>query len=502
MNTLRKSLATIIYYLFLSSIYLIGVIAIYISNKYGINSWVIGIVYYYLISIIFGLVIFGQKRHPSAKLSWLFIFIILPIFGHILYLIFGRRYKYRKSIFKYRQKEEFKNEIMENDIKLENKYLTSLFQQQSKIANRGIYRGKYQFFFYQDEGFDKLFEDIQDAKHSIHIQYYIIKPGELFEQFKNILLKKVKQGIKVRFIIDDFGQWGMPTYKIKQLERLGVEIKKLNPINFPFINSNNGYRTHRKFVVIDGKIAHTGGTNIADEYVNINKKYGWWIDYHTRITGEAVRSYSLLFSQDWAMISKDKIENIDSYLNEDKSLGNSYGVLIEETPENNDKALLYSYVKWILSARDEIKISTPYFVPDPTIIQALKTAALGGVKIKIFIPGRPDKKTVFMASRYYADELRKYGIIFYESKNILIHSKMAIFDNKYAYFGTANLDFRSIHSQFEIANLIVGEDVKQIRDIFEKYKEISEKIEFSDKNMKYIKRLWVHIFVKIFSPMM
>lgn len=501
MNTLRKSLATVIYYLFLVSIYFVGVVIVYTTSKLGINPWIIGIAYYHSISIIFAIIIFAQKRHSAAKLSWLFVFILLPMFGHILYLIFGRRYKNRKQLWEYRTKPEFAFEIMQNDYMLENKYLTSLFTQQSQIANRGLYKGDFEFFFYQDEGFDKLFEDIKNAKHFVHIQYYIIKPGELFEQLKELLLQKVKEGVKVRFIIDDFGQWGIPSYKVKKLSDEGVEIRKMNPINFPFINSNNGYRTHRKYVVIDGKIAHTGGTNIADEYVNINKRYGWWIDYHTRITGDMVRSYSLLFSQDWSMTGAP-LDDIKKYLVDQTNQGNSYGVLVEETPENNDKELLYSYVKWILSAREEISISTPYFVPDPIIVQALKTAAMGGVKVNIFIPGRADKKTVFLASRFHAHELEKYGINFYESKNILIHSKMAIFDNKYAYFGTANLDFRSIHSQFEIANVIVGEDVKQIANIFDKYEKICEKIEFSDKRMRYFKRLWVRLFVQIFSPMM
>ena len=195
----------------------------------------------------------------------------------------------------------------------------------------------------------------------------------------------------------------------------------------------------------------------------------------------------------------NKSLNIEKHLNETE-VGKSKSILVEDSPEIKDPILQDSLVSWILNAKKSIKIVSPYFIPTEEIIAALRTASLSGVKVTIYMPGKPDKKLVLVASMSYAEILSKYGIKFKVAKNILVHSKLGIFDDKYAYFGTANIDNRSLYSQFEILNLVSGPIVKDIQNLISEYDKLSEVYTFR-KTLK-IKGRFLRIVMKIFAPLM
>ena len=487
---MKKFNNTIWYFLGIAFLFTIGYL-FFMMYEIGYSITLVTLIAVYSVSSFFNLILFSQNRHTGAKLSWLIVMTILPFFGHIIFVIFGQRYSGRISIKEYRKKETFKYEKYNiSGLDIQNK--------QAQISNRSVYPANMKLHKTGAEGFKALFRDLESAKNFIHLQYYIIKPGEIYEQLKQILISKVKSGVKVRFIIDDFGKWGMPWYEIKQLRDHGIEIGIYGKVRFPFIGSENGYRTHRKVAIIDGVSVHVGGINIADEYAHLNKKYGLWIDYQMTITGKAVRSYSLLFIDDWNMITRKSLD-IKKYLNE-KDFGKSKSILVEDSPEIKDPILQDSLVSWILNAKKSIKITTPYFIPTEEIFAALRTAALSGVKITIYIPGKPDKKLVLIASMNNAERLSKYGIKFKIARNILIHSKLAVFDNQYAYFGTANIDNRSLYSQFEIVNLVSGPIVKDIQNLINEYDKLSY-VNIFNKSTK-ISSKFLGTIMKIFSPLM
>ena len=452
---------------------------------------------FYTINLIATIVVFTQRRQTAGKLTWIIMFLLFPFIAHAAFALFGQRYKGRATQKEYRKRQSFKYEKYRK-INLKTNVDIQLMKQ-SEISGRGIYKANLEMFSKGDEAFKELFKDLENAKKFIHLQYYILKPGEIFDHLKDILIRKAKEGLEIRLIVDDFGRWAVPWYEIKLLEKSGIQIQRYCKISFPFIDSHNAYRMHRKVAIIDGSIVHTGGVNVANEYANMNKKYGLWIDYQVRITGEAVRSYSLVYLDDWNTVSGEKIKP-EKYLNED-NIGESKIVLIEDSPENNELVIQTSLLAMIHSAKREIVITTPYFVPTPEIFAALLTAVKSGVKLKIIIPGKPDKKTVMPVSKYYGRILARFGAVILQADNLLIHSKMGIFDNEYAYTGTTNMDARSMYAQWEFIQLITGPAVKEVKKAIDSYLKktinINEELLSTSKAKEKITRFYVNLFTPI-----
>lgn len=424
------------------------------------------------------------------------IFLIFPFIGHIIFATFGQRYKYKVSKEMYFSKKTFEYE----EINSNNKNNHFMLEKQQNISSRGIYPANIEIFGRGDIAYEKLFEDLKNAKKFIHLQYYIIKSGEIFEELKEILINKSKEGVEVRFIVDDFGRWAIPSYEIVNFLDQGIRIERFGKVYFPFIGSYNGYRMHRKMAIIDGEIVHTGGINIADEYANMNKKFGLWMDYQMKITGKGVRSYSLLFMDDWNHVTGE-ILSFDNYLKE-KNDGDSSIVMIEDSPEITEPIIQNSIINMILNAKKTIVLTTPYLVPTPELFNAIKTAAISGVNIKILIPGKPDKKSVIIATHYYARILMEYGVEIYEANNLLIHSKIGIFDDEYAYTGTANLDARSFFSQWEVIQMVTGPGVKLIKNVIDEYMLNTKLLSLEDLKVKKLKDKFLRLYVNLFSPIM
>ena len=473
-------------------------VGLYFLYDAGYSLVLVIFIAFYSISLYCSILIFIQNRQLIGKLTWMLSFMIFPIIAPTAFILFGQRYKGRMTLEKYRSKRTFEKEIMGIDHSGSEE--ASIINQQSHIANRGVYNVDAQMFRDGDEGYKKLFDDLENAKEFIHLQYYIIKPGEIFDHLKDILIRKAAEGVEVRFIVDDFGRWAVPWYEIKDLMKKGVRIERYAKVQFPFISSYNVYRMHRKVAIIDGKIAHTGGLNIADEYSNISKKFGLWIDYQIRYEGAAVRSYSLLFMDDWEHITKEKLD-FDKYLKEENK-GESKFVLTEDSPEVLEPIIETSIINLISNAKKEIILTTPYLVPTPELFSALRMAAMKGVKVKIIIPGKPDKKVVIIATKYIAHELQKYGVEIYQAKNLLIHSKIGIFDRKYAYTGTVNLDTRSLYGQWEAIQTLTGPIVEQVGDTIDYYLQFTRKLSFEELSTSKIKSKVIRAYVNFFSPIM
>ncbi len=489
-----------VFYVLVATLFGGGGFLIYYLSAKGYPAWILWIFFIYFLQVTFAIAIFMQNRHSYAKLSWLIVTIIFPLVGHLVFLLFGLRYDDRKSLKQYQQKNNFKFEKLPVITKT-NDSLIKLFFEQSHISKRGIYKGDFELFKNAWRGFENLFADMEKATKFIHIEYYIIKPGEIYDYFKTLLIKKAQSGVEIRMLIDDFGHWSMPWYEIKNLRQNGVEVRILGKVYFPFIGSKNGYRKHRKLVIIDGHTVYTGGTNIGDEYASLDPKYGVWIDYKVKISGPIVRSYSLLFLEDWNYVGPELFD-MNKYLLE-TAKGTSAGTLIEDTPEIKDELIQSSIVKWILYAKSSIRITTPYFVPTEAIFNALKIAALSGIDIKIFIPGQPDnKKIIYVATKYWCWQLARYGVKIYMTKNMLIHSKIGIFDDKYAYLGTFNVDFRSMYSQFEVATLVRGKIVQDIKALFVYYESLSREVNITELQTNLVREKMLRLFLMFLAPIM
>ncbi|WP_102271811.1 cardiolipin synthase [Cytobacillus massiliigabonensis] len=411
-------------------------------------------------SVIFiAFVIFLENRHPAQTLTWLVVLGSFPLFGFIFYLLFGRNYKKekmfrRKYILDKQAFLRFEGEndpINEEKIKQMADHQRKLFHLAQNLGHSPIsFATQTKVLTNGDETFREILESLKSATHHIHLEYYIVRHDHIGQEIKEILIQKVKEGVKVRFLFDAVGSLQLSKKYISELRQAGVEIIPFGPVRLPFLNSKINFRNHRKIIVIDGTVGFVGGLNIGDEYLGRVESFGFWRDTHMMLKGEAVRSLQLIFLQDWYYMTNQNILSAD-YLSPVLEENIHGGVqLIAGGPDNEWSVIKNIFFSMITSAEKSVWIASPYFIPDEDIFSALKVAALSGVDVRLLMPQRPDKKIVFYASRSYFPELLEAGVKIYEYKKGFMHSKIVIVDEELASIGTSNMDMRSFHLNFEV----------------------------------------------------
>ncbi|CAH0344489.1 cardiolipin synthase [Bacillus sp. CECT 9360] len=408
--------------------------------------------------VIIGVIIFLENRHPSQTITWLVVFGAFPLFGFILYFLFGRNYRkermYRKKYFL--DKEAYLRINGEHDGNSDRMlemgdHQQKLFKLAQRIGNSPISFGtETKILTNGNETFSHILEELKKANHHIHMEYYIVRHDNIGMDIKKVLIAKAKQGVKVRFLYDSVGSWQLSREYIQDLKNAGVEMVEFGPVRLPFLNNKFNFRNHRKIIVIDGSVAFMGGLNIGDEYLGRDEHFGFWRDTHLMLKGEAVRTLQLIFLQDW-YYSTDHSFLTDEYLSPIPIVHNHGGVqMIAGGPDNEWTVIKNIFFSMISSAKESVWIASPYFIPDEDIFQALKIAALSGLDVRLLVPKNPDKRIVFHASRSYFPELLEAGVRVFEYKNGFMHSKIVIVDNELASIGTSNMDMRSFHLNFEV----------------------------------------------------
>ncbi|MFB6465347.1 cardiolipin synthase [Cytobacillus sp. Hz8] len=440
----------------------IGMLAVfyYLLNEFEKNGWFRYISIVSTLSVIFiGFVIFLENRHPTQTITWLVVLGSFPLIGFIFYLLFGRNYHkermFRKKYFldkqafiehtseQHRSSEELFNHL--------GPHQRQLFNLAQKLGNSPISFGtETQVLTNGNETFEHILKELEKARHHIHLEYYIVRHDDIGEEIKNILIKKAREGVKVRFLYDAVGSWQLSKNYITSLRREGIEVLPFGPVKLPFLNSKFNFRNHRKIIVIDGYVGFVGGLNIGDEYLGRNKHIGFWRDTHLKLKGEAVKSLQLIFLQDWYYMTNFSFLTAE-YLSPNPAYGDQGGVqLIAGGPDNEWSVIKNIFFSMITSAQESVWIASPYFIPDEDIFSALKVAAISGIDVRILVPNKPDKRIVFHASRSYFPELLEVGVKIYEYEKGFMHSKMIIVDNELASIGTSNMDMRSFHLNFEV----------------------------------------------------
>ncbi|MCT4543127.1 MAG: cardiolipin synthase [Vallitalea sp.] len=447
------------------------------------------VLFFFVNLIATAIIITLERKSPTTTLAWLLFMIMLPGIGFFFYLIFSQNISKRK-IFKYtleetkiyktilkNQREEFKNHSFKfNDKSMEtytdmiifhNKMSESFYSQNNDIQI--ISDGKMKF--------DTLFEEIKKAKNHIHIAYYIMKNDEISCELFELLKQKVNEGVKVRLLGDFIGCRHIKNNTLKELKNAGIEVALFFPSKFKITNSKANYRNHRKIVVIDGEIGFIGGFNVGNEYLGQKKSFGYWRDTHLKIIGDAVIGLQLRFLLDWRNASKNSFDISLNYFKESNSIGKSGIQIVSSGPDSINEQIKYGYIKMINSAKKSIVIQTPYFIPDESIIEALKIASASGVDIRIMIPNKPDHMFVYWATYSYVGDLLKYGIRAYTYENGFLHSKMIAVDGKISSVGSCNFDIRSFKLNFEANAFIYDRKVtKKLEDTFKKDLALSKEI--------------------------
>lgn len=413
-------------------------------------------------------VIFLERRNVSATWAWLMVLLFLPVIGFGVYLILGQNLSHQK-LYKINkrnrqvildliesQREHFRNnDIVFNDPAVA-EYRDMIYMNLSSGFALYTQNNEIGIFTEGTAKFEALFRDIEQASDHIHLMYYIVENDGLGSRLVEALTRKAQQGVKVRFLYDDIGSHKLPRNFFDGLRRAGGEAAAFFPSRIPYLNIRVNYRNHRKLVIIDGKIGYIGGLNVGDEYLGLNERLGYWRDTHLRLQGGAVFHMQALFALDWNLASPRKLpDRFDAALFPIQVEGGTVGVqIVSSGPNQTMEQIKNVYLKMILSAKESIYIQTPYFIPDESLLTALKMAVLSGVDVRLMLPSRPDHHMVFWASRSYLGELLEIGMKCYLYEKGFLHAKMILADGKVASVGTANLDIRSFRLNFEVTAVI------------------------------------------------
>lgn len=434
----------------------------------------------YIVNILFAFtVIFLERRNPASTLAWILVLFLLPAVGAIFYLLFSQNMT-RKKMFHLGAEEhryfssllnrEIENlrsgRLVFNDPHMENyKDLILLHQIQSEAL------------FSQDnhvqiltdgmEKFKTLFKCIINAQNHIHILYFIVKRDSLGKQLIRILTQKAQEGVEVRLLIDDLGN-KLHASDFAPLIKAGGKVHFFFPSLLSYINLRLNYRNHRKLAIIDGNYGFIGGFNVGDEYIGLNKKMGYWRDTHLKIQGTAVHDIQTRFLLDWKVASGEEITQVLRYYPPPKDIGTSGLQIVSCGPDSPQEEIKQGYIKMINSAKERICIQTPYFIPDESIQEALKIAALSGVEVQIMIPNKPDHIFVYWATYSFIGDLLHSGAKAFIYDIGFLHAKTIVVDQKISSVGTANFDIRSFKLNFEVNAFIydvnVSEELQQAFD--------------------------------------
>lgn len=410
--------------------------------------------------ILIGIIISLENRNPAKTLSWLIVLGVFPVLGFFLYLLLGQNYRKQRNFEKKAILDEqaFENieknrYINEEDLKKLGSDRILLFRLAHRLGNNPIsFATETKILTDGKETFAHILQGLKMAQDHIHLEYYIVRDDGIGQEIKEVLMEKARNGVKVRFLYDAVGSWKLSKQYIKEIREAGVEMVPFSPVKLPFLNNKINYRNHRKIIVIDGHIAFVGGLNIGDEYLGKNSYFGYWRDTHMYVRGESVRTLQLIFLRDWYYVTKEAVlkpKYFSPVLAEQKT-ENGGVQMIASGPDTRWEVIKQLFFSMITSAKKSIWIASPYFIPDEDILSALKVAALSGIDVRLLVPGRPDKRIVFYASRSYFPELLEAGVKVYEYHRGFLHCKIIIVDNEFASIGTSNMDMRSFHLNFEV----------------------------------------------------
>ncbi len=404
----------------------------------------------------------NSQINPTAKITWLIVIMLLPVFGLLLFL-------YTKSDIGHRALKqrmaqiisETKGVILQDQEDMEqfskeNHGAASLARYMQRSGCHPVYRGtEVTYFPLGEEKFLELLKQLEAAKYFIFMEYFIIDEGMMWGRILEILARKAAEGVEVRVMYDGTCEFALlPHDYPARLKALGIQCKIFSPVS-PFISTHYNYRDHRKITVIDGHTAFNGGINLSDEYINQTKKFGHWKDTAVMLKGEAVKSFTLMFLQMWGIDEKKK--ETKQYLSYPTlAVKNAKGYVIPygDCPLDQDKLGERVYMDILNRSLEYVHIMTPYLILDGEMETALKFAAERGVEVVLLLPGIPDKAIPYALAKSHYLSLLESGVKIYEYTPGFVHAKVFVSDMREAVVGTINLDYRSLYHHFECATYL------------------------------------------------
>lgn len=463
-----------------------------------------------ILSVIIIIGLLSDNRNASYKISWICIIAALPITGHIMYLLWGNRRR-KKIDLKILKKLQRGNEFLTFDSKVMEefgrKYPTKSRMTRYLETNKfPLYKNnKVSYYPMGEDAFEAIFEEIHKAERFILINFFIVGEGVLWDRLHEQLLIKIKEGVKVLFLYDDFGAMlrTPPNFK-KSLENEGFEIRVFNPIHKYTDQLYMNYRSHQKIIVIDGNVGFTGGMNLADEYVNLVQRFGVWKDNAIKVEGDAVWGLTVTFLRMWEVSGEsDPIDYKPYGPTKEFEENDVFCQVVSDGPADNPNNPMENiYKQTIYYAKKILYITTPYLIIEDDMRDALITAAASGIDVRIITPFIPDKKNVKLLTNYNYGRLLEAGVKIFEYTPGFIHAK-TIINEDCGIIGTVNMDYRSFHLHYECGVWICDrETINVIKEDLLSTMEISHEVTYEEwKNRPFYIKFYQRI-LNVFSTLM
>jgi len=422
-----------------------------------------------LIAVVIPVVLM-KKRDSTVAVAWCLVVLLMPVVGALLFWVFGFAHVQRRRALRKRQHrsryrtdyppsrpEAFRGRSPSETVTVCHPLAQIALQVDGFAVSMG---NAVQLYHDTTPAFEAMLSAIEQAQHHVHLQFYIVRDDSTGRRLAEVLLRKARAGVQVRFLYDSLGSFFLSRRLQNELHAGGVRVCSFLPLNPLQSRIQVNLRNHRKIVVVDGRIAFTGGMNIGDEYLGLSKRFGYWRDTFVQIRGPAVAALQRVFSEDWHFAAGELL-NAAEFFPEIESAGPYAVQVLESGPDQECNTSREVYFAAILEAKKRLWIASPYFVPDNGILDALRLARLRGVDVRLLCLLRPDHFLSFHASRYYWSDLLHFGGQVYQYARGMMHSKILLVDDNWAMVGTSNLDNRSLRLNFEVNCVFYAEDLVQ-----------------------------------------
>lgn len=466
-----------------------------------------------LLTFLVVLYIVNSDKNPTYKLAWVMAVLFVPLFGGLFYLfiqgqtvtrMFFQRVKKIDKVFtgKIPQDELILEEIKEN---YPIRYNTVAYTNRNEYVAYSVFKNTdVKYFAVGEECWQDMLCELKKAEKYIFMEYFIIGMGKMWDSILEILKEKASAGVDVRIMYDGVGSLlQMPKHYSEEMKRYGIKCGAFMPF-VPFLSTLQNNRDHRKIMAIDGKVAFTGGVNIADEYVNLEKPYGHWKDTAVKLTGDAAYSFAVIFLQMWQIGDRNRI-NPEDYRPKWQFEAQTQGYVMPYADAPNDDYQVgeFVYMDIITKATKYIHITTPYLILDSAMQSALVNAARSGVDVKIIIPSVADHWYAYYVALDFAKELIKKGVEVYEYTPGFIHAKNFSSDDEVAVVGSINLDYRSLYLHFECGAWMLGSPaVAAVEKDFQKTLKQCKKLTVEQLEKRPVYQRFISACLRFFAPLM
>ena len=455
--------------------------------------------------------LFNSRGNPDFKLVWMLPLTVVPVFGALFYLYInsqpGTRMIYQRLQYlgKFTKQYVTQKEKVKKDLEQKNPQMGHLASYLMEYGTCPVYEHTLVTYFpLGDEQFPAMLKELEKAEKFIFMEYFILEDGYMWNTVLELLKKKVKEGVEVRVMYDGMCVLALlPSFYPRILEREGIQCKMFAPIK-PFFSPHYNNRDHRKILVVDGKVAFTGGTNLADEYINKKERFGHWKDTAVMLKGEAVERFTFMFLEMWGVSERGDLEYEPYRTPADLQIPNDgYVIPYDVMPYGYERMGKQVYLDILNTAQRYVHIMTPYLILDHEMIMTLTYAAKRGVEVCIIMPHIPDKKTAFALAKTYYNELLEAGVEIYEYTPGFVHAKVFTSDDEKAVVGTVNMDYRSFYHHFEDGVLFYrNSQIPYVERDFQYTKNKCVKISVADyKRLGIFTRIMGKV-LRIFAPLM